>query len=145
MIDWVHWQAKAWGRWQSKPINGYPSCSLLGRIREEGSVGAAIKQHAQKIPVKFMPSDIASFHRAWLMLPEGPRQVIAVAYCSPSVDRNQQADLLGLSRRAYYRAIDAAHERLSVLISRQSEPEPSVADVLRARVPAVPRRRYLAR
>lgn len=120
MIDWVHLRGKEWGRWQTREVTGWPRKSLLCRIRDEGSVGAAIKQHAQPIPVASMPRAILAFHRAWLALEERHRQVVAVVYLT-AVGRDAKAALLGLSRSAMYATLDAAHVRLAAAIEDDSD------------------------
>ena len=70
MISWVHQRGKDWGRWRDTDETGWPTVSLMHRIRDEGSVGAAIKQHSQRIPVRVMPRAIADFHRVVLTMDE---------------------------------------------------------------------------
>lgn len=113
MIDWIHLRAKEWGRWQAKEVNGWPARSLLARIRDEGSVGAAIKQHYQPVPIKSMPRGVLAFHRAWMALDEQHRQVVAVFYGATGVDGEEKARMLGLSRSQMYASLDAAHVRIN--------------------------------
>lgn len=112
MIDWVHHRGKDWGRWRRRNESGWPTISLMARIREEGSVGAAIKQSVQRIPVKLMPKEIADFHRVYLTMEETHRQVVEVVYRS-NAGRDEKAEALGVTKSQMYRLLDQAHGYLS--------------------------------
>jgi DNA-directed RNA polymerase specialized sigma subunit len=80
----------------------------MGRIQEEGAVGAAIRQNLQRIPIKTMPKEIADFHRAWLTMDEIPRAVVEVVYRT-NASRDQKADALGMSKSRMYQWLEQAH------------------------------------
>ncbi len=115
MIQWVHLRGKEWGRWFAREDTGWPKASLMARIREEGSVGAAIKQQLARVPVKLMPRAIAAFHRAFLSLPEQHRNVVAVMYRS-SLPYEAKANALGVTKSTLYRLIDQSHGYLAARI-----------------------------
>lgn len=80
----------------------------MHRIREEGAVGAAIKQHNQRIPAKMMPREIADFHRAVLTMDGNSRLVVEVCYRS-NASRDEKAEAVGLSKSRFYEILDRAH------------------------------------
>ncbi len=84
----------------------------MHRIGDEGSVGAAIKQHSQHIPVRLMPREIADFHRVVLTMDEHYRAVIEITYRSKA-GRDEKAEALGLSKSRMYQILDQAHGYLS--------------------------------
>ena len=103
MIDWVDSMGSDWGHWMRKAeakqgqIQG-----TLGRIKELGFTGAAIKSHGSKIPVVDFPEDIAEFHRAWLRLADEYRMIIWVDYkhrCS----KKKKFKLMAKKKDSYYR------------------------------------------
>jgi len=112
MIDWIHHRGKDWGRWLNRDESGWPSVSLMSRIRVEGSVGSAIKQHYQHIPVKLMPREIADFHRVVVTMDETCRAVVEITYRSKA-GRDEKAAALGLSKSRMYQILDHAHGYLS--------------------------------
>jgi DNA-directed RNA polymerase specialized sigma subunit len=112
LIAWVNQRGKEWGRWRQRHEDGWPKSSLMSRIKEEGAVGAAIKQTTQHIPIKTMPKEIADFHRAWLTMDEIPRAVVEVIYRS-SATRDEKADALGMSKSRMYQWLEQAHGYLA--------------------------------
>jgi hypothetical protein len=120
IIRWVNALGKEWGRWRKRNEPQWATISLLGRIRDEGLTGAAIKQHGQRIPVKFMPPEIAQFHRAWLTLAESQRIVCEVNY-HPGGSAKIKARTLSMSTATLYRVLDHAQVHLSIAIERDSQ------------------------
>lgn len=112
MISWVHQRGKDWGRWRDTDETGWPPVSLMHRIRDEGSVGAAIKQHSQRIPVRMMPRAIADFHRVVLTMDELHRAVVEVTYRTKA-GRDEKAQALGISKSRMYQLLDQAHGYIS--------------------------------
>jgi hypothetical protein len=113
VIAWIHHRGKDWGRFlQREAAHAWPAVSLMHRIREEGSVGAAIKQHNQRIPVTFMPREVADFHRVVLTMEGSVRQVVEVVYRS-NAGRDAKAEALGVSKSRMYQLLDIAHGYLS--------------------------------
>ena len=84
----------------------------MHRIRDEGSVGAAIKQHSQRIPVRMMPRAIADFHRVVLTMDELHRSVVEVTYRTKA-GRDEKAQALGISKSRMYQLLDQAHGYIS--------------------------------
>lgn len=120
MIGWVHQRAKEWGRWRQRNEPAWSSKSLMGRIQEEGSVGAAIKQHNQHIPVKLMPKEIADFHRAWLGMDERQRALIDVVY-RLTIPRAEKPKVLGISQARMYQLLDQCHGFLSARMAEHGD------------------------
>lgn len=118
MIAWVHSRGKSWGHWRRRNEEGWPKTSLMARIRDEGSVGAAIKENFQRIPVKLMPKEIADFHRVWLTMDELHRGVVEVIYRAVA-HRDKKAEALGMSKSSMYRVLDEAHGYLSARLDIQ--------------------------
>ena len=112
MIQWIHTRGKDWGRWRNRDDSAWPRESLLSRIRNEGSVGAAIKQHGQHVPVKLMPREIAEFHRAVMSMDESCRAVVEVVYRTKA-GRDEKAEMLGISKSRMYQLLDQAHGYLA--------------------------------
>lgn len=112
MIDWITQRGKDWGRWRNRHESGWPSESLMSRIKREGSVGAAIKQHSQHIPVKLMPPEIADFHRVVVTMEEAHRAVVEITYRTKA-GRDEKAEALGMSKSRMYQILDQAHGYLS--------------------------------
>jgi len=113
MIDWVHSMGNDWGHWVRKAeakqgqIQG-----TLGRIKDEGLDGAAIKSHGYNIPVVDFPEDISEFHRAWLRLDREFQLLIWVDYKLRKSIKKKFA-LLNKKKTAYYLLRDHAHAAIS--------------------------------
>ena len=113
MIDWVHSMGNDWGHCmrRSEAKQGQIQ-GTLGRIKDEGLVGAAIRSHGSKIPIVDFPEDIAEFHRAWLRLDRDYQMMIWVDYKLRSpIER--KFELMNKKRSAYYRLRSSAHSAIS--------------------------------
>lgn len=130
MIPWVHSRGKDWGRYRNREDNGWPPVSLMHRIREEGSVGAAIKQHSQRIPVKMMPREIADFHRVYLTMDESFRAVLEVVYRSKA-GRDEKAEALGISKSRLYQLLDQCHGYMSARLDERPNDLSSLSNIRR--------------
>jgi hypothetical protein len=111
MIDWLHDLGKDWGREVRRRPNGWPKVSLMGRIKEFGSVGAAIRTHEQVIPINDMPIDVLEWHTAWTGLEPRPKQTLYVFYVllgSPS----DKAQLLSVSKSTLYQRVTTAQTEI---------------------------------
>ncbi len=75
-------------------------------------MGAAIKQHSQHVPVKFMPPEVAEFHWAVMSMDESCRAVVEVVYRTKA-GRDEKAEMLGISKSRMYQLLDQAHGYLS--------------------------------
>ena len=126
MIAWIDDIGKDWGRYlRRNPTgpdhvdSGYPSTSVMGRIREEGSVGAAIRSHIQVIPVKDMPSDLLEFHRAWDVLQPRYKRVVYVQYVAVC-PLYEKLEFLDLKKTTFYQCLSKAQAELWSLMEVQN-------------------------
>jgi hypothetical protein len=114
----VHEIGKAWGAYMRRVPEGFPPRSLMARIHEEGSVGAAIKSHYQTIPVSLMPKSIQGFHRGWLTLRESQRAAVFVCYVVRA-PYGEKADKLGISKSRYYQLRDLGLHAIAGMVDFQ--------------------------
>lgn len=91
-----------WGEYMREQPNGYPTRSVMARIKEEGPVGAAIKQHVRIVPVNGMSKTVAKFHRGYLRLAEERRALIFLAYVT-RMKWDDLATTLDVSKSTMYR------------------------------------------
>jgi hypothetical protein len=121
MTDWVRAQCRDWGRWhrEQERASGYPASSMMARILEGGSLSGGITAHSQRVPVKFMPRDVLTVHRAWLELPESERMALWLRYVPPG-RLEDRIETLDVDRATFFRWMDRAHARLSQAMLMQS-------------------------
>ena len=126
MIDWIDDLGKDWGRYLRRnptgPDNsdsGFPATSVMGRIREEGSVGAAIRSHVQVIPVRDMPADILEFHRAWAVLKQNHKKIVYVRY-AVVCPLYEKMEFLELKKRTFYSRLERAHLHILQIMDLQN-------------------------
>ena len=118
MIDWIDDLAKDWARYIMRSNKAWPSRSILGRIVDEGSVGAAIRSHIQVIPINDMPADVMEFHRAWNALRGKRRQILWVHYCSKAgIQRKISA--MRTTKTTYYYWLDSAQIEIWQVMDQQ--------------------------
>lgn len=91
-----------WGEYMREQPNGYPTRSMMSRIKEEGPVGAAIKQHVRSVPTEGMSKTVAKFHRGYLRLTEERRALIFLSYVS-RMKWDDLATTLAVSKSTMYR------------------------------------------
>lgn len=104
MSDWIHALANEWGHWMRKAAARDGAITgTLGRIRDEGADGAAIRSHGQKIPITDFPVDVSRFHRAWLHQEPQHQAIIFVDYRMREPVAKKFA-LMHKKKNAYYRA-----------------------------------------
>ena len=84
----------------------------LGRIRDEGSVGAAIRSVSNHVPVLDFPEDVAEFHHAWLRLDRDYKNIIFVDY-RLRLPVSDKFELMNKKKDAYYRLRSKAHSMIS--------------------------------
>lgn len=119
MIDWVDEVGKDWGRYMRRvPYDGFPALSVMGRIAEEGSVGAAIRSHVQVVPISDVPADILEFHRAWATVEPKYKKVLYVQYV-PVCILVDRLEALDLKRSTYFDRLNAAHIRIWEIVDLQ--------------------------
>jgi len=132
MIEWVHEMAQDWGAWMRHPAKGWPPCSLMGRIAEEGSVGAAIKRHVGSVPIHEMPEAALRFHRVFKNCGEQTRKIFWVMYAVRG-NRDNKAHALGVSKSTMYRQRNDAHSEFdgewSKLMSHLSQKRDTECDI----------------
>jgi len=119
MIDWVDELGKDWGRYLRKVPSGYPENSIMGRIMEEGSIGAAIRTHVQVVPIRDMPTDVMEFHRAWKVMESKLKRIVYVHYGVISKVADKR-NFLDLNKSTYYSRLDRAQRALWETIELQS-------------------------
>ena len=119
VIDWVHDFGKDWARYLRRKPSGWPRISLMGKIQECGSVGAAIRAHEQIIPIDEMPEDVEEFHRAWAASPPRVKRIIYVFYNTNGPPR-EKARVLGISTSTLYARLGSAHAQLWALMDTQN-------------------------
>ena len=119
MTDWVNDLANDWGHWMRKSAAVDGSIrGTLGRIREEGLDGAAIRPHYDKIPILDWPPDVSRFHRAWKALAAHPRLqgVIFVDYRMREPLKTK-LDIMRLKKSGYYKLRGQALDKVAHLMA----------------------------
>ena len=101
ITGWVHPLLKRWAYHVTKPVNGYPPISLMGRIKEQGLVGASIRGTYHDNIIGNVPADIIRVHRVIHHLPGELRSVVETRYLYQGSDK-EKAKALGLSKHKYY-------------------------------------------
>lgn len=101
--DWVKGLAELWGqnvrRFEARlgSIQG-----TMGRIREEGPEGAAIRSYHDHLPYTEFPREVRIFHRAYMDLKPHLKAVLWVSYKVPG-PLKKKIKKMGVSRSAFYR------------------------------------------
>ncbi len=120
MIAWVHEACKSWGRaqwWLMFKGNGYPSRTILGKLMEEGAVGAATNQFTREFP-EVLQGENLMIANAIKTLPELPRAIISVHYVLRLPARTKYTKI-GIDRPTYYEVIAKAHIRIANCVEAQ--------------------------
>ena len=113
MIGWVHEACRSWGRakyWVMFGKGGYPTRTMLGKLIEEGVVGAACSQFTMEYPEVLMDENL-KMENAIKTLPETPRTVITIHYVFRLPTKAKYAKL-GIGKGTYYDALAHAHTML---------------------------------
>jgi len=104
--EWIHGTAEAWAREvrrfekKIKNIKG-----TMGRIREEGPVGASIRGGTDFVPdVDFKDEEVKKFHRAWLDLDVNPRHHVWIHFKEFGAIR-EKVQALDTNSKSYYDTI----------------------------------------
>lgn len=120
MADWIHCLANDWGHWmrRSAAIDSAIQ-GTLGRIRDEGLDGAAIRAHSDKIPITEFPLDVARFHRAWKQLEPHLNAIIFLDYRMRD-PLQRKLRVARVSKSKYYRlrrqALDAIARNMALAV-----------------------------
>lgn len=101
VTGWVHPLLKRWAKHIHEPDDGFPSISMMGRIREQGLVGASIRGKHNGTPVRDIPREIREVHQAIRTMPEDMRIVVEARYLFAGSDK-AKAQALGMRRQKYY-------------------------------------------
>lgn len=110
MINWVHEVCKSWGRaqyWLLYGKQGFPTRTMLGKLMEEGLVGAAFNRFTMEYPEVLVGENLAVAN-AIKTLPETPRTIITVHYVIRLPAKLKYAKL-NIKKDAYYDALSNAH------------------------------------
>ncbi len=114
MIDWLHEEGKHWG-WQMRLVyvgkDGLPARSTLGKLIEEGALGASTSRLLQHFP-ECLDERAIKFGNVVKTLSERDREFIFIDYVVIGKAKVKAARM-GIERRAYYDRRDAAHAHLS--------------------------------
>lgn len=91
-----------WSDYMRRNRSGWPSISLLGRVVELGSDGAASKSNKQPAPPLVPMSDYANmFDRVYQELRESDRDVLTICYVKRA-DPKKKAEALNCSVATMY-------------------------------------------
>ena len=110
MIDWVHDSLRDWGRaqyWLLFGKQGYPTRTMLGKLIEEGVVGASCNQFTIEYPEVLMGRNL-QVANAVKTLAEMPRTVVSAHYVF-RMPAKQKYTKLGMSHTKYYNTLSQAH------------------------------------
>lgn len=117
MINWVDAACKEWGRaqyWLLFGKGGFPTRTMLGKLIEEGVVGASCNQFTMTYPEVLTGENLVTAN-AIKTLSEVPRNVTTVHYVI-RMPAKQKYPKLGMTRWAYYDALSEAHIRIANFI-----------------------------
>lgn len=113
MIDWIHARCNTWGRqirWLYQGKDGWPSRSTLGKMIEEGLVGASADKFTQHWP-EVLNADALEINNAVKRLAEPDREMLFVHYVVIGKGKVKAARI-GISRSTYYDRLDLAQQHL---------------------------------
>jgi len=117
VADWVKYLAQDWGHWMRKADRQSIS-GTLGRIREQGLDGAAIRGHVDNIPIIDFPKDVQAFHTAYKRLDPQHQKIIFLDFRIINVPHGEKFKALHLKKDAYYRrrrqALDAVTREMAL-------------------------------
>jgi hypothetical protein len=119
MIGWVNEACKAWGRaqyWVLYGYNGWPSRTLLGKMIDEGIVGAAVGQWVREFPEVLTGQNLLTAN-AVKRLGEESRTLVTVHYVIKGHARHK-CRVIHMAPRTYYAKLDAVHYQLAILIDQ---------------------------
>lgn len=124
MIGWVDAICKEWGRaqyWLLFGKTGWPTRTVLGKLMEEGIVGAACSQFLVEYP-EVLTGDNLRTANAIKLLPEEPRSLVTIHYVI-RMPAKQKCQRIPLPLRTYYAKLGDAHVRLANVIQFQENCE----------------------
>lgn len=120
MIGWVDAVLKEWGRaqhWLMFGKHGVPSRTILGKLIEEGPVGASTNQFTREFPEVLCGENLIVAN-AVKTLPEHHRAIVSVHYVIrlPAYKKYKR---IGISKHAYYDYISDAQVKVANAIEAQ--------------------------
>ena len=101
--EWAKGLARNWGaelRRFERDIEGLQG--TMGRIHEEGPVGAAIRSYREDIPYHEFTHPVKTFHRAWIDLKPELKAIIWLDFKMPGKTK-AKIKKSGLPQATYYR------------------------------------------
>lgn len=110
MIGWLDSMLRQWGRaqfWLLYGKGGFPTRTMLGKLIEEGVVGASFSSFTASYPEVLQGENLAVAN-AVKTLPENPRTVTTAHYVIRMPTKQKFAHL-GISKTVYYDTLSAAH------------------------------------
>src|SRR6476646_5461059 len=120
MINWVDLRCKAWGRqkyWLYCGGNGFPSRSMLGKMIEEGLIGAGCSQFVSSYP-EVLNEENLIVENAVKALAEESRAIVTVHYVIRMPAR-RKFHKLNISKNRYYEILDRAQIYIANSIESQ--------------------------
>lgn len=120
MINWVHAVCKEWGKaqhWLMFGRRGFGSRTMLGKLIDEGVVGAASNQYTREFP-EVLTGENLIVANAIKTLPEWPRAIVSVHYVIrlPAYKKYQR---LEIPRSTYYEILSQSHIKIANSIEAQ--------------------------
>lgn len=118
MIDWIHAKCKVWGaqvRWVNSGKDGWPSRTTIGRMIEEGALGASTGRFSQFLPEVLNPEAL-EINNAIKKLAETHREILFIHYVVLGKGK-VKAGHLGIEKSVYYDRIDRAQTHLITALS----------------------------
>jgi len=114
MIDWIHADCTNWGH-QMRAVylgqDGWPSRTTLGKLIEEGVVGASAGKMMRFFP-ESLNVEALRVNRVIKTMAEDDRITLFVHYVVVGKGK-VKAHRMGLPLRTYYDRLDQAHKRYS--------------------------------
>lgn len=117
MIGYVDEACKAWGRaqyWVLYGSNGWPSRTLLGKMIDEGLVGAAAGEWGRPFPEVLTGKNLITAN-AVKRLGEDSRTLVTVHYVIRGYAR-YKCKVIHMAQRTYYQKLDVVHYQLEPLL-----------------------------
>lgn len=119
MIDWIHDGCCKLGA-ELRALycgkDGWPPRSMLAKMIEEGSLGAAAIRYTQYVP-SYLSKESVKFNNALKTLSEEDREFFLIDYVVIGKGKVKAARI-GIARSTYYGKRDALHAHLSQAFHR---------------------------
>ncbi len=113
MIGWIHEGCKHWG-WQMRLLylgkDGWPSRGVLGKMIEDGALGASASRFMQFFP-ECLDADALKYNVAIKRLSERDREILFIDYAVIGKSKIKAARI-GIAPRTYFDRRDQAQLHL---------------------------------